>query len=121
MWVMGNEIDISNPSRLAMKNRINNKMDFARNYTMTKWGRRVPVTTCVVDLPETYDQLAKDMRVDVFCANAGYRSDSLTDLFPGNPNRSMHNQFFANMLVLNTAVQSSLVGKSCATTLGSLC
>ena len=90
MWVMGNEIDIASENRAFMRKRINDSIKFARQYTLQKWNRSVPLTTCVVDVPETYDMLAVEMDVEVFCANAGYRSDSLTDLFSGNPQRSAH-------------------------------
>lgn len=90
MWVLGNEIVLHEPEKLALKQRINQKMDFARRYTLQKHNRVVPITSCVVDLPESYDFLVNNLNVDLFCANAGYRADSLTDLFTGNVARSTH-------------------------------
>lgn len=87
MWVIGNEIELSRKDKQPLRIRINQKMDMIRNYTVTKHNRIIPVTSCVVDNPESYDVLVGNLNVDLFCANAGYRSDSLTDLFTGNPSR----------------------------------
>jgi hypothetical protein len=55
MWVFGNELLLDDPTVTLL----NGYMNYARNYTMEKWGRSVPVTHAAVDTPNTYDRLAK--------------------------------------------------------------
>lgn len=85
MWSIGNELFLDDPSRRHLLDTINDMSEFTREYTMEKYSRRVPVTHCVVDIPTSYKFYVDNLKVDIFCANAGYRSDSLTDLFSGNP------------------------------------
>ena len=48
-------------------------MNYIREYTQQKWNRFVPVTAAVVDIPSSYDNLMKNLHVDIFSSNAGYR------------------------------------------------
>jgi hypothetical protein len=84
MWVFGNELDFASPRNVQLRSQLNSKMKFIRDYTLAKWNRIVPVTSCVIDIPVLYDALVSSLDVDLFCPNAGYRGGSLTDLFSGN-------------------------------------
>jgi hypothetical protein len=84
MWVVGNEFDFKSSALLQLRALLNDEFQKVRDYTKSKWNRVLPVTTCVIDIPDTYDILADTLDVDLFCANAGYRGESLTDLFSGN-------------------------------------
>jgi len=82
MWSFGNELPLV--GNQAFVDQMNDYMIFIKQYTLTKWGRKVPVTTAVVDDPSSYDYLASSLEVDVFTANAGYRGVTFTDLWAGN-------------------------------------
>eukprot|EP01122_Echinamoeba_exundans_P013455 TRINITY_DN5882_c0_g2_i1.p2 TRINITY_DN5882_c0_g2~~TRINITY_DN5882_c0_g2_i1.p2 ORF type:complete len:364 (-),score=74.65 TRINITY_DN5882_c0_g2_i1:1305-2396(-) len=84
LWVFGNELDFASPKNVQLRSQLNAKMKFIREYTLAKWNRVVPVTSCVIDIPVLYDALVETLDVDIFCPNAGYRGGSLTDLFSGN-------------------------------------
>jgi len=82
MYTLGNELPLSSdPSILAL---VNEYIGFARSYMMLKWGRVVPLTSAVVDLPTSYAYLAENLDVDVFTTNAGYRGISFVDLWSGS-------------------------------------
>jgi hypothetical protein len=45
MWALGNELAFSETGKPELRDRVNKKMDFIREYTLTKWNRLIPVTT----------------------------------------------------------------------------
>lgn len=82
MFALGNELDVAyDPQMLDL---VNEKIQFSRNYLKEKWGRKVPITDAVVDLPSSYPMLAKALDVDVFTSNAGYRGFGFSDLWSGS-------------------------------------
>lgn len=87
MWAIGNELSLEDPEKVDLLQTVNEMADLAREYTLQRFNRILPITHCTVDLPESYQYLVDNLNVDVFCSNAGYRSDSLTDLYTGNPSR----------------------------------
>lgn len=89
MWAVGNELALEEPGKKPLLDTVNQMMNLARDYTKEKHDRILPVTHCVADLPESYRFLSENLEVDVFCSNAGYRSDSLTDLFTGDESRNI--------------------------------
>ena len=76
MWALGNELPLDN----TLVGLLNDYMGYARVYTKQKWNRVLPCTHAVVDLPPSYDWLARDLDVDVFSTNAGYRGFGFSDL-----------------------------------------
>ncbi len=76
MWALGNELPLGD----QLIGTVNKYMNYARQYTYTKWNRVLPVTHAVVDLPPSYDHLAQYLDVDVFSTNAGYRGLGFQDL-----------------------------------------
>jgi hypothetical protein len=80
MWNFGNELDYPDESVIVM---MNDYFAFIRNYTWTKFNRFVPITTAVRDTPSLYDWMVKELNVDIFTANAGYRGPSFWDLWKG--------------------------------------
>ena len=81
MWVIGNELPLQETGLVA---RLNNLMDFVRNYTFATWQRIIPVTIAVADDPTTYENLMSTLKVDVFSSNAGYRGNTFQDLWSGS-------------------------------------
>ncbi|XP_049849277.1 uncharacterized protein LOC126318325 [Schistocerca gregaria] len=81
MWVIGNELDLHTEKKSNLREKINAKMTMVREYMKKKWNRKIPVTSCVTDFPESYEYLAHNLNVDLFCANAGYRGTSYTELW----------------------------------------
>jgi len=82
MWNFGNELGVGNDPNLL--NVLNNYMNFIREYTIQRWNRSIPITSAVVDLPESYNTLAAQLNVDIFTTNAGYRGLDFSDLWTGN-------------------------------------
>jgi hypothetical protein len=81
MWCLGNEIEVDKkPDLLAI---INDKIDVIHQKMKSIHNRFVPVTHAVIDDPTTYEQLAADLKVDVFTTNAGYRDVVLAPLWDG--------------------------------------
>lgn len=76
MWALGNELPLDD-QLIAL---LNDYMGFARVYTKQKWNRFIPCTHAVVDLPTSYDKLARELDVDIFSTNAGYRGFGFSDL-----------------------------------------
>jgi hypothetical protein len=62
---------------------LNKYISYIRNYTLERWGRKVPVTSAVVDIPTSYNTLMETLDVDVFSSNAGYRGLNFQDLWTG--------------------------------------
>jgi hypothetical protein len=58
-------------------------MQFIREYQQERHQRTIPVSHAVVDDPRTYEELARDLDVDVFTANAGYRGYDFSDFWSG--------------------------------------
>jgi len=71
MFTLGNELNIYNDASLL--NLTNGFIAFAKSYSLSKWGRSIPITNAVVDNPTTYPYLYANLNVDVFTTNAGYR------------------------------------------------
>lgn len=89
MWAVGNELSLEDPSKNELLATVNRMMNLARTYTLEKWGRILPSTHCGADYPESYEFLSENLDVDLFCSNAGYRSDSLTNLFSGDESKGI--------------------------------
>jgi len=105
MWTLGNELPL-NANNSALVATLNQRIQFARNYTLYKWNRFIPITVAVVDDPTSYHILESGMNwllsheldfesnsynylvgaldVDVFTTNAGYRGFTYSDLWSGN-------------------------------------
>jgi hypothetical protein len=79
MWVIGNELGLY--SKPELRATVQKMIVKVREYTLQKWNRIIPVTTCEVDLPQSYNLLAEDLDVDLFMTNAGYRDVYLNTLW----------------------------------------
>jgi hypothetical protein len=55
MFTLGNEWPVS--TDISLRNKLNKYIAFARNYTLTKWGRKIPFTHAMNDDPFMYDQM----------------------------------------------------------------
>jgi len=82
MYTLGNELNLAGDANLLAL--VNHYIGFAKNYSMTKWGRSIPITHAIVDNPSTYDNLFANLNVDVFTSNAGYRGLGFSDLWSGS-------------------------------------
>jgi hypothetical protein len=82
MFSVGNEWPIASDASLLAK--LNHFIAFARNYTMTKWGRKIPVTHALNDDPFAYNEIYAGLDVDVMSTNAGYRGEGFQDLWSGD-------------------------------------
>jgi beta-galactosidase/beta-glucuronidase len=83
MWNIGNEWGIDqNPT---LRTIINKVIDRTKQTMLSRWNRLVPVMTAVIDNPNTYETLARQMKVDVFGVNA-YRQAYVDTLW--NPSGS---------------------------------
>jgi len=82
MYTLGNELNLLGNPRLL--DQVNNYINFARNYSLSKWGRSIPFTHAIVDNPSSYNTLFASLRVDVFTTNAGYRGLGFQDLWDGS-------------------------------------
>jgi hypothetical protein len=82
MFTVGNELNLYGNSELLQK--VNNYIEFSRNYLMTKWGRSIPFTHAIVDNPPSYETLYANLNVDIFTSNAGYRGLGFGDLWDGS-------------------------------------
>ena len=76
MWALGNELPLDD----FLIGLLNKYMNYTRQYTLDRWNRSLPLTHAVVDLPTSYDKLARELDVDVFSTNAGYRGFGFSDL-----------------------------------------
>jgi len=83
MWTLGNELPLSS-SNPDLTDYLNQRIAFARNYTLQRWNRKLPITSAVVDDPSSYNYLVTALDVDVFTPNAGYRGPTFTDLWSGD-------------------------------------
>jgi len=82
MFTVGNEWPISTDDNL--RNKLNQYIAFARNYTFTKWGRKIPITHAMNDDPFIYEAIYQELDVDVMSTNAGYRGEGFQDLWDGS-------------------------------------
>jgi hypothetical protein len=76
-----NELPLSSDASLVAL--LNKYIAYIKQYTQQKWGRSIPVTSAVVDIPTSYDTLMANLNVDVFSSNAGYRGTNFQDLWTG--------------------------------------
>jgi len=60
MWTLGNELPL-NANNSALVATLNQRIQFARNYTLYKWNRFIPITVAVVDDPTSYHILESGM------------------------------------------------------------
>jgi hypothetical protein len=79
MWVIGNELGLY--SKPDLRATVNTMIDYIKSYMLTKWNRVIPVTTTEVDLPESFATLSKELKVDIFSFNAGYRDIYMNTLW----------------------------------------
>jgi len=86
MYSLGNELDLE--QNLPLLAKVNDYMDWCRNYSIAKWGRSIPFIDAVRDNPSKYDQLYDILECDVFCTNAGYRGPSFWALWDGDGSNS---------------------------------
>lgn len=82
MFSLGNEWPVAGDSEL--RNKLNDFISFARNYTLSKWGRKIPFTHAMNDDPFAYDTMYRYLDVDVVSTNAGYRGEGFQDLWDGS-------------------------------------
>eukprot|EP00026_Physarum_polycephalum_P003205 Phypoly_transcript_03215.p1 GENE.Phypoly_transcript_03215~~Phypoly_transcript_03215.p1 ORF type:complete len:531 (+),score=37.96 Phypoly_transcript_03215:28-1620(+) len=91
MWQLGNEMGWNGKRNFGLYNsstlmqQYNSYTEFARQYTLSKHGRRIPITTGIADSPFTFDNLMRDYDIDVFSLNV-FRGVTTTTLFPGIAN-----------------------------------
>jgi hypothetical protein len=91
MWQLGNEMGWNGKKNFGLYNssvlmqKFNAYAEYARQYTYSKHGRRIPITTGIADTPFTFDNLMRDYDIDVFSLNV-FRGVTTTSLFPGIPN-----------------------------------
>lgn len=78
MWAVGNELPLA--ARADLRDKVNWSMWYIRKYMRHRWGRSVPVTTVTFDYPPIYEQLIREMIVDVFSVNS-YRGLGLHTLW----------------------------------------
>jgi len=81
MWCIGNEMDIINDA--GLRETVNAKIARIRRRTYEIHGRKIPVTSAVVDYPEKYEFMVQNLDVDVFTTNAGYRDIYMDPLWAG--------------------------------------
>jgi hypothetical protein len=84
MWVVGNELGLA--SKPELRKTVQKMIVKVREYTLQKWNRVIPVTTCEVDLPNSYNLLSDELDVDLFMTNAGYRDVYLNTLWEADIN-----------------------------------
>jgi len=82
MFTLGNEWPILND--VPLRDKLNQYIAFARNYTETKWGRKIPFSHAMNDDPFAYDTIYQTLDVDVISTNAGYRGEGFQDLWDGS-------------------------------------
>jgi len=82
-WNGKRNFGLFNSSTLMQK--FNAYTDYARQYTYSKHGRRIPITVGIADTPFTFDNLMRDYSIDVFSLNV-FRGVTTTSLFSGVPN-----------------------------------
>ena len=79
MWALGNELGLSDPAKRPLLDFVNELAGLIQEEMLAVHGRTVPITTCDVDLPESYDLfldvLYENGNFTLFCTNAGYRGD----------------------------------------------
>jgi hypothetical protein len=82
MWIMGNEFNLfSNQDKIPF---LNYWFDYVRNYTFATFQRTLPVTHAIEDYPPSYELLVKELHVDVFTSNCGYRGFTFGNLWDGD-------------------------------------
>ena len=81
MYTVGNEAGIATDPNLLAK--VNTYIAFARQYSLTKWGRKIPFTHAIQDMPGDYENLFQNLDVDIFTTNAGYRGLGFYNLWDG--------------------------------------
>jgi hypothetical protein len=86
MWVVGNELGLY--SKPDLRKIVQKMIVKVREYTLQKWNRVIPVTTCEVDLPQSYNLLSDELDVDLFMTNAGYRDVYLNSLWAPDLNNN---------------------------------
>lgn len=61
MYTVGNELPFANSTTngQALVATVNTLINFARTYQNTKWGRKIPFTSAVIDTPKYYDWLVE--------------------------------------------------------------
>jgi hypothetical protein len=90
IWQFGNEMNWDGvhlgfypyPDLMA---KYNNYAAYIRQYTLSKWGRKIPITHAVVDYDTTFDWLMQRFDTDIFSLNS-FRGTTTTTLFPGDSN-----------------------------------
>jgi len=82
MYTVGNEWPVHVDGTLRQK--LNQYMAYARNYSMIKWGRFIPFTHAMLDDPFIYDAMYSQLDVDIVSTNAGYRGEGFQDLWDGS-------------------------------------
>ena len=82
MWNFSNELPLADDASLVAL--LNKYIAYIKSYTQSKWNRFVPVTSAVVDIPTSYDNLVANLDVDIFSTNAGYRGLDFQDLWSGD-------------------------------------
>src|ERR1700679_1293546 len=74
MWTLGNELNLfaNKAPQMPLIQTINGYMEFARNYTLSRWGRKIPITSPVVDNPSSYPSLWNFLGIfkRFFCSNS---------------------------------------------------
>jgi hypothetical protein len=79
---MGNELNLFlHQERIPY---LNDWFNYVRNYTFATFHRIVPVTHAIEDNPPSYDLLVKELQVDVFTSNCGYRGFTFGNLWDGD-------------------------------------
>jgi len=81
MFSVGNELPIL--ADVPLRDKLNQYIAYARNYTYAKWGRTIPITHAMNDDPFSYDTIYQKLDVDVMSTNAGYRGEGFQDLWEG--------------------------------------
>lgn len=71
-------------SNKELRDRVDWCMFYARKYMSHRHGRRVPLTTVMVDVPSHFATIARQVQVDLFMANVGFRGLNLNPVFDGD-------------------------------------
>eukprot|EP00026_Physarum_polycephalum_P003470 Phypoly_transcript_03482.p1 GENE.Phypoly_transcript_03482~~Phypoly_transcript_03482.p1 ORF type:complete len:768 (+),score=86.79 Phypoly_transcript_03482:78-2381(+) len=92
IWQFGNEMNWDGDLSVLgfypypdLMNKYNNYAQYIRQYTLAKWGRKIPITHAVIDFDTTFDWLMEYFDIDIFSLNT-FRGTSTTTLFPGDGN-----------------------------------
>lgn len=90
MWQFGNEMNWDGtklgfypyPDLMA---KYNNYVQYIRQYTLSRWGRKIPITHAVIDFPQTFDWLLKNFDLEILSLNT-FRGVGTYTIFPGDSN-----------------------------------